>query len=194
MDKKHEILKAAFRLFCDRGYGLSMADIAAAVGLKTPSLYSHFTGKHEIIEKIIEAEVLRFYAMLEDSMEAARAQGGGAGLKMVFDAVVDYFSEYNRLRFWRSIPLIPDESVRESFGLLTFEHDKITTEKMKRLFLIGIERGEIRQDVPEGAVFLYTAMIQGVLDGMLLYPGGGRARQFAQQIYEAYWSGIRAGG
>jgi hypothetical protein len=43
-------------------------------------------------------------------------------------------------------------------------------------------RGEIRQDVPEGAVFLYTAMIQGVLDGMLLYPAAPRPAIW-QQIY-----------
>jgi AcrR family transcriptional regulator len=105
VDKKHEILKAAFRLFCDRGYGLSMADIAAAVGLKTPSLYSHFTGKHEIIEKIIEAEVLRFYAMLK-TVWKPRARRARRRPENVFDASL-LFQRIQPLRFcvpYRSYP------------------------------------------------------------------------------------------
>ena len=45
MDKKQEILMAAFDIFCEKGYHLSVAELAGAVKIKTPSLYSHFASK-----------------------------------------------------------------------------------------------------------------------------------------------------
>jgi AcrR family transcriptional regulator len=48
-----EIRRAATRLFAERGYlGVSMNDIADAVGIRAPSLY-HFVGsKHELLREI----------------------------------------------------------------------------------------------------------------------------------------------
>ena len=54
MDKKTEILNSAYKHFSKRGYNVSMSDIAKDVGIKTPSLYSHFTSKDEIILIVIE--------------------------------------------------------------------------------------------------------------------------------------------
>ena len=36
MDKKQEILMAAFDIFCEKGYHLSVAELAGAVKIKTP--------------------------------------------------------------------------------------------------------------------------------------------------------------
>lgn len=50
MDRKEEILETAERLFSERGYhATSMRDIAAALGLKGGSLYSHIKGKEELL-------------------------------------------------------------------------------------------------------------------------------------------------
>ncbi len=50
MDRKEEILATAERLFSERGYhATSMRDIAAALGLKGGSLYSHIKGKEELL-------------------------------------------------------------------------------------------------------------------------------------------------
>ena len=63
---KEKILSAALRLFARDGYeGVSVEQIAAAVGIKAPSLYKHFRGKRDIFDNI----VARMAQM--DAMEAA---------------------------------------------------------------------------------------------------------------------------
>ncbi len=47
-NKKEEILNAVKELFSQKGYMLSMSDIASSGTIKVPSLYSHFSGKDEI--------------------------------------------------------------------------------------------------------------------------------------------------
>ena len=68
MDKKQEILMAAFDIFCEKGYHLSVAELAGAVKIKTPSLYSHFASKDEIIELVVRDEIERYYAYLHKWM------------------------------------------------------------------------------------------------------------------------------
>ena len=49
---KELILLEASRLFAVRGYlGTSTRDIAAAVGIQQPSMYSHFASKQAIVEE-----------------------------------------------------------------------------------------------------------------------------------------------
>ena len=48
MDTKHRILLEALRLFSQRGYdAVSVEQIAAAVGIKAPSLYKHYRSKQD---------------------------------------------------------------------------------------------------------------------------------------------------
>ena len=55
-DTRKKILAKALKLFSQRGYdAVSVGDIAAAVGVKAPSLYNHFSGKRAIFDAIVEA-------------------------------------------------------------------------------------------------------------------------------------------
>jgi AcrR family transcriptional regulator len=52
---KGRIVAAALELFAQSGYdGVSVRDIAKAVGIKDASIYSHFASKEEILETIVE--------------------------------------------------------------------------------------------------------------------------------------------
>jgi AcrR family transcriptional regulator len=51
---KQEILEKALSLFAVNGYeGVSVAQIAVAVGIKAPSLYKHYKNKQEIFDTIL---------------------------------------------------------------------------------------------------------------------------------------------
>ena len=68
MNTKEKILDAALDLFSVHGYeDTSVAEIAAAVGIKAPSLYKHYRSKQEIFGAIlhkIEEQYLQQAAML----------------------------------------------------------------------------------------------------------------------------------
>ena len=54
-DTKERILKKALELFAENGYdAVSVGEIAKAVGIKAPSLYSHFPSKQAIFNAIVE--------------------------------------------------------------------------------------------------------------------------------------------
>lgn len=60
-DTKQKIIEKALELFSERGYdAVSVGEIAAAVGIKAPSLYNHFPGKQSIFDAIVESTALQY--------------------------------------------------------------------------------------------------------------------------------------
>lgn len=58
---KEKIVFESLRLFSQKGYdGVSMREIAAAVGIKGASIYNHFKGKEEIFSTIFDEMKKRF--------------------------------------------------------------------------------------------------------------------------------------
>ncbi len=53
-DTKEKILNESLSLFSVKGYdGVSMTDIASAVGIKAASIYKHYSGKEDIFNSIV---------------------------------------------------------------------------------------------------------------------------------------------
>ncbi len=60
---KQEILEAALELFSVQGYeATSIAQIAAAVGIRKASMYSHFASKQEILDALVQAGLAQYNA------------------------------------------------------------------------------------------------------------------------------------
>ena len=54
-DTRQDLLDAALALFADQGYAsTSVKQIAAAVGVRDSAIYSHFSGKREIFDRLVE--------------------------------------------------------------------------------------------------------------------------------------------
>jgi AcrR family transcriptional regulator len=65
--RKNQILKAAGKCFANAGYnGTSVRDIAAEVGIEAASLYSHFSGKDEILREICYEKAKAFENALSE--------------------------------------------------------------------------------------------------------------------------------
>lgn len=61
METKDRIIQEALKLFAAKGYdGVSMRQIAAAVGIQAASLYSHYAGKESIFNAIIALSQERY--------------------------------------------------------------------------------------------------------------------------------------
>lgn len=61
MSTKERILIESLRLFSQRGYdAVSVEQIAAAVGIKAPSLYKHYKSKQDIFDAIFEETAKRY--------------------------------------------------------------------------------------------------------------------------------------
>lgn len=63
-DTKNKIIDAALALFAARGYdAVSVGEIAAAVGIRAPSLYNHFESKKAIFDAIVQDAERRYDAL-----------------------------------------------------------------------------------------------------------------------------------
>ena len=192
MDKKQQIIQAAYELFCLKGYHLSMAELANMVGIKTPSLYSHFSGKDQILELMINEEINRYFDCLNSKLISAESMSCKQAMKSLFLFVMEYFGDFSRLRFWRTIPLVSNEQLREKCGQLIAEKDQIYHKRMRQCFMNGVNNWELRPGISESALTLYLVMTQGILDGMLLYPKENGRNTLATQVFDAYWESVRA--
>lgn len=61
MTTKEKIVYESLKLFSQKGYdGVSMREIASAVGIKGASIYNHFSGKEEIFYAIFDTMKMRY--------------------------------------------------------------------------------------------------------------------------------------
>ena len=66
MNTKQKILLESLRLFSQRGYdAVGVEQIAAAVGIKAPSLYKHYKSKQDIFDAIFEETTRRYEAFTD---------------------------------------------------------------------------------------------------------------------------------
>ncbi|MFN3259062.1 MAG: TetR family transcriptional regulator [Pikeienuella sp.] len=73
-NRREAALAAAAELIGRRGYaGVSMRDIAEAVGMLPGSLYYHFPSKEALFLEVHEAAVAAFHAALDRSLEGVEA-------------------------------------------------------------------------------------------------------------------------
>jgi AcrR family transcriptional regulator len=69
------ILDAAEALFAERGFeGTALRDVAAGVGVRTPSLYNHFPSKESLYAAVLE----RGFDPVLELLAGAAPSGGGA--------------------------------------------------------------------------------------------------------------------
>jgi len=68
---RERILDAAEALFADRGFeGTALRDVAARVGIRTPSLYNHFPSKEALYSAVLERVVEPVLALLSEIVQS----------------------------------------------------------------------------------------------------------------------------
>jgi len=76
---RDSILLEASRLFATRGFrGTSTRDICAAVGIRQPSLYSHFASKQSIAEELLRRDL----TLAIEALERVHQDGGGPAVEL----------------------------------------------------------------------------------------------------------------
>jgi AcrR family transcriptional regulator len=82
-NSRQDVVRAAGRLFADRGYhGTSMRDLGKELGLLGSSLYSHVSSKQDLLVEVVEEGARLF----EESAGRALAAGGTAADRL--DALI----------------------------------------------------------------------------------------------------------
>lgn len=191
MDKKDDILKACFKHFAKRGYNVAMADIAKEVGIKTPSLYSHFGSKEEILYLTIEKELAKYLEFMNKVYEEETKVLTKESVKTIFFRIIGYFKDYDTLRFWRNILLIEEDELRKKSSEKVFNLEMHHLKKLENLFSKEIFKNANNKDEVEGNALQFLSMIQAALEiELLFYNAENRVEEYVTKIWNSYSKNI----
>jgi AcrR family transcriptional regulator len=185
--KRAEIVAKAAALFDEKGYHrTSMDDIAAAVGIRKPTLYHYFQRKDEILfwihEDVIDLIIKRY-----DARERTRMSDGQRLLEIIADILelMETRPGHARVFFehFRELPPEQQEIVRTKrdryYGLV------------EGVIRSGIESGEFRDVDPA----FTTLMILGSCNWAYQWyrpEGPSRSREVAYAFWDVALRGLQA--
>ena len=172
-DTKQRILACALELFSERGYdAVGVGEIAAAVGIRAPSLYNHYPSKRAIFDAIVaetaaqyERDTDRIHIHVQDvgrdtpEFAAITEDGLSARLRALFlyslhDETVRRFRRMMTIEQFRSPELAALYSRRYVGRVLDYHAG---------IFRALIAAGEICPEDPDTLAMLYVAPVVTLL-------------------------------
>jgi AcrR family transcriptional regulator len=174
---RRDILGAAWEVARTQGLAqVTLRDVAARVGMRAPSLYSHFDSKNAIYDAMFQdawSECLRV-ALADEAHRPPRTARTALRryARTFFDFAVADLARH-QLMNQRTIPgFVPSE---ESYAPAV-EVIRLLRERVERY---GVKR---QQDID-----LYTAVVGGLVDGQLANdPGGTRYARLLDRAVDMY--------
>jgi len=158
------ILVEASRLFAVRGFhGTSTRDIAAAVGIRQPTLYSHFASKHAILAALLDADLRPAKARVSAALDLDGSAAARLHALLVADVSAVLSLPYDVRGFYNDDVLELLELDEQS--RLRAELHALTT----RLIGVGIESGEFLAEDP--------SFVRGAITGLTLQAVSERGPQ-----------------
>lgn len=188
MASNEDIKQAAFCLFATQGYECtSMQEIAQAVGLKKQSLYSHFTGKHELYETILREQAHIIMSEIYIAIDELKEESIESIFKGVFQRLIKVFLCKERLLLWKRgfISLCQSEA-----SVMTAQADWHFDSKLRGLLFDSVRAryDKLTQYEDFRPFFVsYMLSIQGYFDWMILK---GHDEEVFQFFWNNVWNGI----
>ncbi len=169
MTTKERILQEALRLFSQQGYeAVGVEQIAAAVGIRAPSLYKHYKGKQDIFDAIF-AEMQRRYDAQTEKMQLhiANAAADTAkfaaidadGLVKQLQEVVLYSLHDEYVSRFRRLMTIEQFRSPAFSALYTERYVERLVEYHEKLFVELISVGAIRDGDVHSMALQYTCPV-----------------------------------
>ena len=168
-DTKQRILACALELFSERGYdAVGVGEIAAAVGIRAPSLYNHYPSKRAIFDAIVaetaaryERDTDRIHIHVQDvgrdtpEFAAITEDGLSARLRALFlyslhDETVRRFRRMMTIEQFRSLELAALYSGRYVDRMVAYH---------AAMFRSFAAQGVLRAADPEALALLYVSPV-----------------------------------
>ncbi len=168
-DTKKKILDKALELFSERGYSsVSVDEIAAAVGIKAPSLYNHFSGKKAIFDAIVKTTIDQYNEdtnKIDIHVENAKkdiqtfSEIDEVFLFAKLRQVFEYSIENERIRRFRRMMSIEQFQSKEISALYTSYYIDRLIDYHANIFRGLIESHEISFQDPNALALMYVAPV-----------------------------------
>jgi len=160
-NQKHQaILLAAEHAFITNGYtSTSMETIAEAAPVSKPTLYAHFTSKHDLFVEVIKKQCDSLLGTIETAPNTFASPE--AGLKAIAEAFVDLMYADNALALYRL--LIAEQQHFPELGSSVYEATAIPMMQLISNYLKELHN-QSRLDIPDtdSSSQLLIGMLKGI--------------------------------
>lgn len=182
--RRRELTRQAARLFAEKGYhGTSLADLAEAMGVRKPSLYSHMTSKQGLLLETMREGAEAFHRALdaipEDASATDKIRLALRGHLRVVAEQLDVATVF--VREWRYLEGGPREQI--------LHERRRYEERIRALFREGRELGELRSDLDDGSAALL--MLSAANWAYTWLRPGGETDILAERFYNLLLEGMR---
>jgi len=149
MTTKERLSLQAARMFSERGYhGTSIGDLAAALGIQKATIYSHISGKHDLLAEAALAGAVSFHAAQDavpvDVAPAERIRLALRAHLRVVSEQLDVAGVW--LQEWRYL----EGDARRAFLRERHRYE----ERIEALFREAVQAGELRAGLDTGRAAL----------------------------------------
>jgi AcrR family transcriptional regulator len=142
-NRKSAILKAARKLFFDKGFkNVTVESIAKKAELSKGSVYLYFKSKEEIYTHILLGDIDKFHKIMAGMMQ--EGQSSSAMLMALANIYADFFmSDRELFRIMMNYMLNTDHmNLPEEIDHLIIKATNKTVDIIEEIFMIGIRSGE----------------------------------------------------
>ena len=186
-DKREAILRAATKVFAEKGYFNSkVADIAAAAGIADGTVYLYFKSKDEILHSLFDRAMADFIA--EGRRELAIIDAPAAKLKRVAELHLEKLGADRDLAVVFQVELRGSTKFMQEFSAAGFgEYLDIIRQTIEDGQKSGVFRNDIKPVV--GAKILYGALDEMVTNWVLSkksYP----LAPMAAEVLKIFFGGV----
>ena len=194
-DTAYRIQQTALKLFTDYGFeGTSLSDIAKEVGIKTPSIYAHYSSKEQLFLRLVEdviAEEREKWIAHTDKVQTGPLNAKQQ-LRMLFDFYTDFAGMSIGQAFLKRVMLAPPRGLEERLRQYILQYEERTTDDLHKLLrAVSDEAGAPPVDLNRQVAVIY-ALIDGLLVEFQLYDSKTH-RERVEAVWEWLWNGIMRG-
>lgn len=189
----NKIMSVALRHFARNGYeGASLADIAAEVGIKKPSIYNHFKGKDELFMAVYQDVAKRELHFVESYLKPERDLPLEQQLFGFLSVYKERYENEEDTKFFLRMSFFPPIHLQQQSMHLSLSYIDQMADQAKELFKFAKEDGLIHADVTiEQATGAYMAVLDSIFVEML-YGDHDHLIRRLETAWHVFWRGIRS--
>lgn len=187
-----KIMNVALRHFAQNGYeGASLADIAAEVGIKKPSIYNHFKDKDELFKAVYQDAATRELSFVEEYL---KPNSSLSVMNQLYGFLIGYKERYEKeeiTKFFLRMSFFPPVHLQQESMNWSMSYIDRITDLAKVFFQSAMQNGLIHSDVSiEDATGAYMAVLDSLFVEML-YGNHDRSMKRLESAWYVFWRGVR---
>ncbi|NHN33002.1 TetR/AcrR family transcriptional regulator [Paenibacillus agricola] len=187
----NKIKTAALRLFAQNGYDSApLSEIAKEVGIKTPSLYAHFSSKEDLFRAVFEDVLKEHEHRVEALIEEITGRSIHDKLFSIWqDACRTYLVSELHMTFIKRAMLFPPAAMQEELRTRFTDSEITLSAALVDIFTEGMDAGIIRQENTRDMLASYYCLLDGAFIQQFYYTHDD-FEQRMQGVWRMYWFGI----